>query len=405
MDAGSVVVVGGTSGTGREIARLFAERGREVVLSGRDAQRARAVAAEIGGRTLGVGFDLAEPEEIATGLRGVGPVDHLVLAAIERDENTARDYDVKRAIRLATLKLVGYTEVVHALVPRMGSESSVVMFGGLAKDRPYPGSTTVATVNGGIATLVHALAVELAPIRVNAVHPAIVGDSPYWAHKPAAVLEGFRSRTPTGRLVAMRDVVGAVVFLLENRSMNGANLPVDAGRLLWVDLLACEVHRLDPGSGEDSVLRTQQHVGAAKPRARGGLVVNLRDGVGLYDPDGGFRWLASLAVQGCRGNDAAVDAAGHLWAGTMPYDETPGGGRLYRVGPGGEVVTVLDGVTVSNGIGWSPGGLLMYYVDTPTRRVDVLDVDLGTGLVARRRPFVDLDGVAGFPDGLTVDAD
>src|SRR6266536_1840518 len=203
MDAGSVVVVGGTSGTGREIARLFAERGREVVLSGRDAQRARAVAAEIGGRTLGVGFDLAEPEEIATGLRGVGPVDHLVLAALERDENTARDYDVKRAIRLATLKLVGYTEVVHALVPRMGSESSVVMFGGLAKDRPYPGSTTVATVNGGIATLVHALAVELAPIRVNAVHPAIVGDSPYWAHKPAAVLEGFRSRTPTGRLLPL----------------------------------------------------------------------------------------------------------------------------------------------------------------------------------------------------------
>src|SRR6266536_875604 len=82
MDAGSVVVVGGTSGTGREIARLFAERGREVVLSGRDAQRARAVAAEIGGRTLGVGFDLAEPEEIATGLRGVGPVDHLVVGAV-----------------------------------------------------------------------------------------------------------------------------------------------------------------------------------------------------------------------------------------------------------------------------------------------------------------------------------
>src|SRR6266536_1375453 len=185
----------------------------------------------------------------------------------------------------------------------------------------------------------------------------------------------------------------------------GPTWDASAGRLLWVDILACEVHRLDPGSGEDSVLRTQQHVGAAKPRARGGLVVNLRDGVGLYDPDGGFRWLASLAVQGCRGNDAAVDAAGHLWAGTMPYDETPGGGRLYRVGPGGEVVTVLDGVTVSNGIGWSPDGLLMYYVDTPTRRVDVLDVDLGTGLVARRRPFVDLDGVAGFPDGLTVDAD
>jgi len=204
----------------------------------------------------------------------------------------------------------------------------------------------------------------------------------------------------------------------------GPTWDAGAGRLLWVDILACEVHALDPGSGEDEVLlRTRQHVGAAKPRARGGLVLNLRDGVGLSGPeladaadapgvpetldvpDGGFRWLADLAVAGCRGNDAAVDAAGHLWAGTMRYDETPGGGRLYRVGPGGDVATAPDGVTVSNGIGWSPDGLLMYYVDSPTRRVDVLDVDPGTGLASRRRPFVDLGGVPGFPDGLTVDAD
>ncbi len=231
-DGGSVVVVGGTSGMGREIARFFAERGREVVLSGRDAARASGVAGELGGRATGIGLDLARPEEIAGRLAGVDHVGHLVLAAIERDENTARDYDFGRAVRLATLKLVGYTEVVHTLVPRMGADSSVVMFGGLAKDRPYVGSTTVSTVNGGIVTLVHSLAVELAPIRVNAVHPAIVGDSPYWSQKPEAVLEGFRSRTPTGRLVAMRDVVGAVVFLLENRSVNGVNLSVDGGWLL-----------------------------------------------------------------------------------------------------------------------------------------------------------------------------
>ena len=232
MPEGSVVVVGGTAGIGREIARFFAARGRDVVLSGRDAQRARAVAAEIGGRTVGIGLDLSQPEEIATRLRSVDRVGHLVLAAIERDENTARDYDLKRAIRLTTLKLVGYTEVVHALIPRMASDSSVVMFGGLAKDRPYEGSTTVSTINGGIATLVHSLAVELAPIRVNAVHPAIVGDSPYWSQKPEAVLEAFRSRTPIGRLVSMQDVVGAVVFLLENRAMNGANLSIDGGWLL-----------------------------------------------------------------------------------------------------------------------------------------------------------------------------
>lgn len=179
----------------------------------------------------------------------------------------------------------------------------------------------------------------------------------------------------------------------------------ESGRLLWVDILASEVHSFDPASRQDSVFRTQQHVGAAKPRAGAGLVVNLRDGVGLYDRDGSFRWLADLAVEGCRGNDAAVDAAGSLWAGTMRYDEAPGGGRLYRVAPGSEVVTVLDGVTVSNGVGWSPDGRRMYYADTPTRRLDVFDVDPGTGLVAGRRPFLELEGVAGFPDGLAVDAE
>jgi NAD(P)-dependent dehydrogenase (short-subunit alcohol dehydrogenase family) len=232
MAEGAVVVIGGTSGMGREVASFYAGQGRDVVVSGRDAQRARAVATEIGGRTLGIGLELAEPEAIATRLRGVDRVEHLVIAAIDRDENTARDYDIGRAIRLATLKLVGYTEVVHALLDRMGESSSVVMFGGLAKDRPYAGSTTVSTVNGGIATLVHTLAVELAPIRVNAVHPAIVGDSPYWSQKPEAVREGFRSRTPIGRLVSMSDVVGAVSFLLENPSVTGVNLPIDGGWLL-----------------------------------------------------------------------------------------------------------------------------------------------------------------------------
>jgi NAD(P)-dependent dehydrogenase (short-subunit alcohol dehydrogenase family) len=232
VDAKGVVVIGSTSGIGREVARFFADRGCDVVLSGRDAGRAKEVASELGGRTRGIGLDLAQPEEIGSRLADVGQVDYLVLAAIERDENTARDYDVARAVRLATLKLVGYTEVIHALVGGMGCDSSMVLFGGGARDRPYRGSTTVTTVNGGIAAMVRTLAVELAPIRVNAVHPGIVGDSPYWREKGEAVLGPIRDRTPTGRLVSMQDVVGAVVFLLENRSMNGHNLRIDGGTLL-----------------------------------------------------------------------------------------------------------------------------------------------------------------------------
>ncbi|MEH1128687.1 SDR family NAD(P)-dependent oxidoreductase [Micromonospora sp. CPCC 206061] len=223
----SVVVVGGTSGIGLEVARHFAGAGDDVVLTGRDAGRAEEIAKKIGARAAAL--ELAEPESIAASLAGVERVDHLVLAAIDRDHNTAADYAIDRAVRLVTLKLVGYTEVVHALLPKMRPDSSIVLFGGQALRRPYPGSTTVSTVNGGITGLVHTLACELAPIRVNGIHPGIVGDSPYWTGKP---LDAVVSRTPTGRLPTMADIRDAVVFLLRNSSVNGVNLPVDGGWLL-----------------------------------------------------------------------------------------------------------------------------------------------------------------------------
>ncbi|HSK36653.1 MAG TPA: SDR family oxidoreductase [Actinomycetota bacterium] len=231
-EPGAVVVVGGTRGLGLEVARHYAGQGREVILSGRDQQRAEAAAAEVGGTTRGIALDLAEPAQLADRLAGVERVGHLVLAAIERDENRVRAFDLEGATRLATLKLVGYAEVVHRLVPRMDEDGAVVLFGGRAMDRPYPGSTMVSTVNGGVTGLVHSLAVELAPIRCNAVHPGIVGDSPYWSAKGEAALEPVRNRTPSRRLVTMEDVVEAVVFLLENRSVNGVNLAVDGGWLL-----------------------------------------------------------------------------------------------------------------------------------------------------------------------------
>ncbi|MEV6959449.1 SMP-30/gluconolactonase/LRE family protein [Streptomyces sp. NPDC051207] len=179
-----------------------------------------------------------------------------------------------------------------------------------------------------------------------------------------------------------------------------------AGRLLWIDILGSRVHGYDPASGRRTVRTTEQHVGAVKPRAGGGLVLNLRDGIGLLDPDGGFRWLHRETVPGRRANDAAVAPDGALWAGTMRYDEAPGGGTLSRVTGDGTVEVVLPGVAVSNGTGWSPDGRLMYYIDSPTRRVDVFDYDGdGGGRVSGRRPLAEIEEGAGFPDGLTVDAD
>ncbi|QES44764.1 calcium-binding protein [Streptomyces venezuelae] len=176
------------------------------------------------------------------------------------------------------------------------------------------------------------------------------------------------------------------------------------GRLIWVDILGSRVHTYAPGDGRRTVMATEQHIGAAKPRAGGGLVVNLRDGIGLYGPGGApFTWLVRDPVPGRRGNDAAVAPDGALWAGTMRYDEAPGGGSLRRVAPDGTVTEAAADVAVSNGTGWSPDGRLMYYVDSPTRRVDVLDFD-GQRAV-NRRPFAHVEEGAGFPDGLTVDAE
>jgi NAD(P)-dependent dehydrogenase (short-subunit alcohol dehydrogenase family) len=177
-------------------------------------------------------LDLAEPHSIGVALADLGQVDHLVLAAIERDQNTVADYDVDRAIRLVTLKLVGYTEVVHVLASRLGPEASILVFGGQAFRRPYVGSTTITTVNGGVVGLVRTLAVQLSPVRVNGIHPGIVGDTPEWADKPPEVLEAVRARTPLGRLVTTEEIVSASMFLLENGGVNGVNLEVDGGWML-----------------------------------------------------------------------------------------------------------------------------------------------------------------------------
>jgi NAD(P)-dependent dehydrogenase (short-subunit alcohol dehydrogenase family) len=228
MSEGLVIVVGGTQGIGKELARHYADAGREVVVTGRDATRAKESATEIGGATTALAFDLSEPAGIAPALEGVGTVDRLVLAGVNRDANTLREYDLAAATALVTLKLVGYVEVVHALADRLHDDSSILIFGGLAKERPYPGGMTVTTINHGVDGLVRALTHELKPIRVNAIHPGIVADSPFWAGKTEA-LEAHRARTMTGRLVRIRDVVDASVFLLENPSMAGAELRIDGG--------------------------------------------------------------------------------------------------------------------------------------------------------------------------------
>jgi NAD(P)-dependent dehydrogenase (short-subunit alcohol dehydrogenase family) len=228
MSDPATVVVGGTRGLGLAIARHYARQG-PVAITGRDAEKAAAQAAEISDSARGLGLDLTHPERIAPALADTGPVKRLVLSAIDRGSTSVAEFDIAQAAALATQKMVGYVEVVHALRPRLEPDAAIVIFGGQARVRPYPGSTMVSTVNGGVTGMVRTLSVELAPVRVNALHPGIVGDSPFWAEKPAEVLEAFRSGTLTGRLATTQDVVDATAFLLDNPAVNGMDLVVDGG--------------------------------------------------------------------------------------------------------------------------------------------------------------------------------
>jgi sugar lactone lactonase YvrE len=183
----------------------------------------------------------------------------------------------------------------------------------------------------------------------------------------------------------------------------------EASFLIWVDIERGLLHRTHVPSGQ-TVTDDLGEVSAAFPALDGGILtvggnrLTLRAGA----LGGGVitRIIAEVpARDGIRFNDAAVDPAGRVWAGSMHKGETEPLGELYRLDAGGKLTTVIEGVTVSNGMGWSPDGSRMYYADSPTRRVDMFDYDPATGDAFQRRVFVDLSRVEGVPDGLTVDAD
>lgn len=180
------------------------------------------------------------------------------------------------------------------------------------------------------------------------------------------------------------------------------------GRLWWVDIPAGNVHGVWPGSGRTVTIPVGQPVGAVAPRRGGGLVLALRDGFGLLD-DGAAEPRVAAPVERDRPrnqfNDGGVDPAGRFWAGTASLDREPGAGTLYRLDPGGAVTAVVPRVGMSNGIGWSPEGTQMYYVDSLAQALDVFDFDVGNGEVARRRRLLTLDAAVGIPDGLAVDVD
>jgi sugar lactone lactonase YvrE len=173
------------------------------------------------------------------------------------------------------------------------------------------------------------------------------------------------------------------------------------GGLRWVDMLAGDVLSLAP---DGSVER--RHVAsvtaALRPRRAGGAVLGVERGFALEDAEGTITRLSELWTdERLRMNEGACDPDGRFYCGSMAYDKRPGAAALYRLDPDRSVKVVLENVTVSNGLDWSPDGSLAYYNDTDTGRVDIFDYEPEAGL-SGRRPFVETEA---RPDGLTVDAE
>ncbi|CAN5467524.1 SMP-30/gluconolactonase/LRE family protein [soil metagenome] len=178
------------------------------------------------------------------------------------------------------------------------------------------------------------------------------------------------------------------------------------GCLVWLDIRGRTLYATDPTDGATRSILLPSAVGVAVPRASGGYVAALEDGFWAVSDDGAVEPIAAVGADDprTRFNDGACDPQGRMWAGTMAWDEEEGAGSLYRLDPDGSVHRVIEGVTISNGLGWSPDGRTMYYVDTPTRRIDAFDFDGASGDISNRRQFVELEG-EGFPDGLCVDVE
>ncbi|MGH3517683.1 MAG: SDR family oxidoreductase [Haloechinothrix sp.] len=227
-----VVVIGGTRGLGLEIAKASLARDARVTVTGRDEAAAKDCAHELGAQATGAACELTDWDSIGRLFAGIDQVDHLVLTALDRDFNTMSDFRPDDCARTTMMKTVGYATAVHKALPKFTDDASVVLFSGLSMWRPVPGSTTISMANAAILGLVNTLAVEIPPVRVNAITPGIVtGTSAVDEADPVRTdwFEAMRQRTPAKRLPTAQDIVSAVFLLQDCPGVNGTNLVVDAG--------------------------------------------------------------------------------------------------------------------------------------------------------------------------------
>lgn len=193
----------------------------------------------------------------------------------------------------------------------------------------------------------------------------------------------------------------------KHRLAEGPLWDAQSGSLYWVDILAHQIHRLHLESREHLQWQFDEYVTSINKNAQGKFIVTLTNSVIFFDPISGKTtpWIEQIDIgKNVRFNDAKLDPQGRLWAGTMDLGESEPVGGLYRITPEGEVTLMQDKITIGNGLAWTSNQKTFYHTDTPTRSIFAYDFYPESGTLSNKRVFATTSDPAGYPDGLTIDA-
>jgi NAD(P)-dependent dehydrogenase (short-subunit alcohol dehydrogenase family) len=233
MSQQRAIIVGGTSGVGLATAEKLLDLGHEVTIAGRDVARLAAAEQRLSGKARAVAMDAADPASANRAFASIGAFDHLVLALggnIGAGPFATIDLaDVRRPFED---KVFAHFATAQAALPFLARDGSLTFLSAVSGQAVMPGTAALGAANAAIAALAPILAVELKPLRVNAVSPGVI-DTPWWRFVPddakAALFADFAAKTPVGRVGTAEDVADVVAFLIGNRFMTGATIICDGG--------------------------------------------------------------------------------------------------------------------------------------------------------------------------------
>ena len=226
-----VVVVGGSSGIGLAAAEMAKAQGADVVIASRSAEKLKAAADKIGAK--GIPADVTNDQSVADLFRAAGPADHVVVSAAQLRTGPFKTVPMEDVRATFEGKLWGAWRCARAAEIRLGG--SLTLVSGFLSIRPRPNSAIVSVANGALESLTRALALELAPIRVNCVSPGII-DTPIRAAMPEAARKEMLAKTaaalPVRRVGEAEDVARQILAFMENGFMTGAIVYLDGGALV-----------------------------------------------------------------------------------------------------------------------------------------------------------------------------